>query len=130
MPTLGKASMERLNTCDPRLQNIITSVVEHFDCTVTCGHRTEEEQEEAFRTGKSTVQFPNSKHNSLPSKAVDVVPCPVDWNDLKRFYYFAGFVMATAEAQGVKLRFGGDWNGDTQVKDNNFNDLPHFEIVD
>lgn len=130
MPQLGKASLERLSTCDQRLQDIIHEVIKHFDCTVTCGHRNEADQEEAFRTGKSTVQFPNSKHNSLPSMAIDVVPYPVDWNDLKRFYYFAGFVMATAASKGIKLRFGGDWNGDTQVKDNNFNDLPHFEILE
>ena len=130
MPTLGKASSERLSTCDQRLQDVVNEVVKYFDCTVTCGHRNEVDQEEAFRTGKSTVHFPDSKHNSLPSKAMDLVPYPVDWNDLKRFYYFAGFVMAIAASKGITLRFGGDWNGDTQVKDNNFNDLPHFQIED
>ena len=29
---------------------------------------------------------------------------------------------------GLKIRWGGDWDMDTQVKDNNFDDLPHFEI--
>jgi len=27
------------------------------------------------------------------------------------------------------LRWGGDWDRDTQVDDNNFDDLVHFELV-
>jgi len=31
---------------------------------------------------------------------------------------------------GVDLRWGGDWDGDTEVRDNGFDDLVHFEIVE
>ncbi len=48
------------------------------------------------------------------------------WN-LCRFYYFAGFVMGTAAAMGVRLRWGGDWDGDTELDDQKFRDLVHFE---
>lgn len=128
MPSFSQTSKDRLATCDARLQRVMNEVIKHFDCTIIIGHRGEQAQNEAFASGKSQKQWPNGNHNSMPSKAVDVAPFPVDWNDSKRFYYFAGFVMATAKAMGIKLRFGGDWNRDTQLKDNKFNDLVHFEI--
>jgi len=31
---------------------------------------------------------------------------------------------------GVTLRWGGDWDRDTEVQDNSFDDLVHFEIVE
>lgn len=130
MPALSKISLERLATCDKRLQKLFTEVVKHYDCTVTCGHRGEVEQTEAFRTGHSKVKFPNSKHNSYPSKAVDVIPFPVDWQDTIRFYHFAGFVLATAKQLGIRVRFGGDWDEDLNFREEKFRDLPHWELVD
>ena len=65
----------------------------------------------------------------MPSLAVDVVPYPVDWQDRERMTYFAGFVMGIARVKfGISLRWGGDWDLDTDLKDNKFDDLPHFEI--
>ena len=29
---------------------------------------------------------------------------------------------------GLKIRWGGDWDNDTEVKDTGFKDLPHFEL--
>ena len=52
------------------------------------------------------MQYPNSKHNKLPSKAVDVAPYPIDWNDPDRFYHFAGYVRGIAEGMGIKIRWG------------------------
>ena len=54
---------------------------------------------------------------------------PIDWEDANRFYYFAGRVMAVASSKGYRLRFGGDWDGDMDLKDQNFNDLVHFEYI-
>jgi len=65
----------------------------------------------------------------LPAVAI-VCPYPIDWTDTDRFYYFAGHVMAVAAFLGVNLRYGGDWDGDKDLKDNTFNDLCHFELVD
>ena len=31
---------------------------------------------------------------------------------------------------GIDLRWGGDWDRDTEVRDNTFDDLVHFEIVE
>ncbi len=129
MPSFSKASMSRLAECDTRLVSIFTEVIKHFDCAIITGHRTRADQDEKFRSGLSKVQFPNSRHNMLPSMAVDAAPYPIDWNDRERFTLFAGYVQGVAQMMGIKIKWGGDWDGDTQVKDNNFDDLPHFQIV-
>lgn len=93
------------------------------------------EQNAAFRSGKSKLEYPKSKHNKAPSMAVDVAPYPIDWYDEKRFHYFAGHVMGVAKIlhyEGFmthRVRWGGDWDNDTQVKDNKFDDLVHFELM-
>jgi peptidoglycan L-alanyl-D-glutamate endopeptidase CwlK len=130
MPFFSKASQEKLKTCHPDLIRLFERIILYFDCTVICGYRNKEDQEKAFLSGHSKVKFPYSEHNKTPSMAVDVIPFPVDWNDTKQMYYFAGYVKATANEMGIKLRVGADWNGNMQIKDENFADLPHFELVD
>jgi peptidoglycan L-alanyl-D-glutamate endopeptidase CwlK len=73
--------------------------------------------------------FPDSTHNSYPSLGIDVVPYPIDWRDTARFCYFAGYVKGIAQNLGIKIRWGGDWDSDWQVKDNRFNDLAHWELL-
>lgn len=130
MALFSKSSLDRLDTCDPRLQATLLKVIHNFDCMVLCGHRDKTEQDTAFASGASKLKWPASKHNSTPSKAVDVLPYPINWADTQRITYFAGYVMATALSLGVKLRWGGDWDKDTDLKDNTFDDLAHFELVD
>lgn len=129
MPKLSQKSIERLASCHSDLRLLFSEVAKHYDITILCGHRNKEEQDEAFRSGKSKIQWPNGKHNSFPSLAVDVVPYPIDWNDKIRFYHFAGFVRGIAARLDMKIRWGGDWDGDFDFKDQNFFDLPHFELV-
>jgi peptidoglycan L-alanyl-D-glutamate endopeptidase CwlK len=128
MPEFSRRSWDRLRTCDDRLQRLFAEVVKHFDCSILCGHRTKEDQETAYSLGASKVVWPNSKHNSLPSVAVDVAPYPIDWKDIRRFYFFGGFVLGIASQMGIAIRWGGDWNRNTLVNDQTLNDLPHFEI--
>lgn len=135
MPSFGKTSRQRLATCHQDLQTIFNYVIKEFDCSVICGHRGRIAQNEAFKKGYSKVQFPDSKHNKIPSMAVDVVPYPIDWQDTDRMKYFAGFVMGTAKmlqsygAISHGLRWGGDWNQNTLLSDNTFQDFPHFELI-
>tara|TARA_R100000908_G_C3738178_1_gene135402 strand:- start:348 stop:743 length:396 start_codon:yes stop_codon:yes gene_type:complete len=130
MPRFSKKSLSKLETCDKRLQDLFLRVVKKFDCTIIEGHRSKDRQNKLFDEGKSKLKYPKGKHNATPSKAVDVAPYPIDWNDRERFTYFAGYVVGIAYQMGLKIRWGGDWDMDTQVKDNNFDDLPHFEIRD
>ncbi len=135
MPQFGARSHANLRTCHDDLQILFNEVVAIYDCAVICGNRPEEEQEAAFLAGRSKVQFPNSTHNKMPSHGADVVPWPVDWQDHRRFYIFGGFVLATAarlySTRDIqhRIRWGGDWDGDLDLKDQNFHDLPHFELV-
>ena len=128
MPRFGKKSKKGLNTCDKRLQKVFNEVIKHVDCSVLEGHRNEERQNKLFDEGKTKVKFPNGRHNSSPSRAVDVTPYPVDWDDRERQTLFAGFVLGIAQSMDIKLRWGGDWDMDFQVMDNRFDDFPHFEI--
>lgn len=130
MPAFSEASARRLAECDERLRRVFDEAVRTFDCTILCGHRSRADQEAAFAAGKSKVRWPDSKHNSIPSRAVDAAPYPIDWEDRERATFFAGYVLATARMMGIELRWGGDWNRDTQVKDNAFDDLWHFELVE
>ena len=54
MPKFSARSTERLETCDERLVTIFNEVVKHFECTILEGRRSEEDQNEAFRTGKAS----------------------------------------------------------------------------
>ena len=128
MPKFGKTSKKRLATCDKRLQDIFNEVIQFVDCSVLEGHREEERQNALFDEGKTLVKYPDGRHNSNPSRAVDVTPYPVDWEDRERQTLFAGFVLGLARSKGIKLRWGGDWDQDFQVMDNRFDDFPHFEL--
>ena len=50
--------------------------------------------------------------------------------NLARFYFFGGFVLGLAVSLGIKIRWGGDWDSDREILDQNFDDLPHFERLD
>ena len=128
MPKFGKRSLSALSTCDKRLQDIFNEVIKYVDCSVLEGHRDEIRQNKLFAEGATKVKFPNGRHNSLPSRAVDVTPYPVDWDDRERQTLFAGFVIGIAASMGHKLRWGGDWDQDFKVMDNKFDDFPHFEL--
>lgn len=125
----SEISKQRLDTCHPDLQRLMNEVIKHYDVIILCGHRGQEKQDKAFHDGKSKLKFPNSKHNKLPSLAVDVAPYPLDWNDSKRFYHCVGFIKGIATSMGIKIRCGLDWDGDNDFKDQTFNDLPHIELV-
>lgn len=130
MPTFSKESMKQLITCDSKIQMIFSEVIKEYDCTVLCGFRNEKDQNEAVRKGLSTKPWPTGEHNVQPSRAIDAAPYPINWNDIKRFYHFAGYVQAVARSMGFTLRWGGDWDNDKDLNDQNFFDLPHFELED
>jgi peptidoglycan L-alanyl-D-glutamate endopeptidase CwlK len=129
MPTFGHDSEYQLLTCDPRIQKVFREVIKYFDCKIIEGHRGQASQHRAFMDGKSELDWPKGKHNKVPSDAVDAMPFPIDWKDDKRICYFAGFVMATAVQFGIKMRWGHDWDGDTDLRDQTFNDSCHFELI-
>jgi len=121
----GKKSLERLEKCDIRIQNLCKRMLERsdFDMTITCGYRGKEEQEQAFNEGKSKAHFGQSKHNFMPSKAVDICPYPINWNtDDIRWHKMVALAYDVAREQGIKIRCGAFFSG--------LKDFPHIELED
>ncbi|MFA5604199.1 MAG: M15 family peptidase [Bacilli bacterium] len=141
MPSFSKRSKEALATCHPDIQKVLNKAIEFIDFTVLEGLRGKEAQNAAFKNGYSKVKWPNGNHNHPDhpdpdpevcgpiSKAVDIAPYPIVWSDTERFVLFAGVILGIAFTMGIKLRWGGDWNRNTQVKDEKFRDWGHFELV-
>ena len=128
MPRFGRRSKERLATCEKDLQMVFNEVIKYVDCSILEGYREKDRQNTLYDEGKTKVRYPNGRHNASPSRAVDVTPYPVDWSDRERQTLFAGFVLGVANQMGINLRWGGDWDQDFEVKDNRFDDFPHFEL--
>ena len=125
----GKRSLEQYQTLHPDLKLVADLVLQWRDCSILCGHRNEADQNKAFNEGHSRLKWPDGKHNSLPSNAIDLTPYPLpDWEDSESFILFSGMVLFAALQLGVKLRWGGDWDNDGETEDQTFNDLVHFEL--
>lgn len=139
MATFSPESLRKLSTCDPRLQSLLREAIKYIDFTILEGHRGEAAQNEAFRKGNSKLQWPNGKHNRLPSVAVDIAPWfhgpgdPINWRDVPAFARLMGYIERIAHEQGVKVRLGMDWDGDFRTASydpgENFLDAPHLELV-
>lgn len=129
MYKFSNSSEKKLATCHPRLQELMKRVILFSDFTILEGERDRQAQNAAFEAGMSKLKFPQSKHNSSPSNAVDIAPFPIDWKNRERFAFLAGLVLATAKEMDIPLRWGGDWDKDGELKDNNFDDLVHFELL-
>jgi peptidoglycan L-alanyl-D-glutamate endopeptidase CwlK len=119
----GKRSVELLATCDKRLQELAYMMLDRsdFDLTITCGYRTEDEQNEAYKNGKSRAKFGQSKHNTFPSKAIDICPYPINWDTKDiRWQEMALNAMWCAGKLGIEIVWGGSFKS--------IKDLPHFEL--
>ena len=136
MPKFSNNSFSKLATCHMDLQVLFYEVIKSFDCQILEGYRSQEGQERAFETWHTQLHWPDGKHNKQPSMAVDVAPYPVDWKNTKRFYWFAGYVMGIAQKLKDEgkithvVRFGGDWDRDTDIDDQKFMDIVHFELLE
>ncbi|MBW3127286.1 M15 family metallopeptidase [Hymenobacter profundi] len=93
---------------------------------VTEGHRSAEEQDKLYARGRSApgpiVTYKRggeSKHNSLPSRALDVAFLLADGSVVWSGVLLSKFARLM-KAADVRVRWGGDWPG--------FKDRPHFEV--
>jgi peptidoglycan LD-endopeptidase CwlK len=153
MPSYGAASKAHLEDhVHSDLVRLHNAVIKHRDCRIIDGVRTRTEQIKNIEKGVSKTM--NSKH--LPqedglSHATDSIPWPIENGDMAlfwtrvekglnalkkadptmqaaRFYHYQGFVAGMAAAMGIELRQGCDWDGDGEVGDHSFIDLPHNEL--
>lgn len=128
----GARSLSRLSECDGLLQELFHRVIKRgdlpFDLTILCGHRGELEQEIAFKSGASKLRWPKSKHNAMPSLAVDVAPLKEgkvswDWGLYNELAPIIKSEWKKMEDEGLTggqaLVWGGDWE---------FKDGPHLQL--
>lgn len=119
---LSKLSKTKLNSCHSSLKLLIEEVALEHKCAVICGHRGKYEQEQAFYQGTSKARWGQSKHNKIPSMAVDIVPLPLDWNDIPSFEKMGETVLEIAKKLNIKIKWGRDFS--------KLKDYPHFELVE
>ncbi len=115
---LGNRSLQNLSGVHPDLVAVVKlaiSITEQ-DFTVIEGVRNINRQRELVKAGKSTTM--NSRH--ITGHAVDMVPWPVDWNDLERFEVMSEAMKQAAQELDIPIVWGGDWKS--------FYDAPHFEL--
>lgn len=129
MTNLSERSLKNLENVDERLVRLVHMANQIVPCAVICGYRSQEDQDKAYHSGHSKLKFPQSSHNSSPSRAVDLCPTPIDWKARERFILFAGVVMGLAASMGIAIRWGGDWNKNWDIRDETFQDLVHFELT-
>ena len=115
---LGTRSLQSLSGVHPDMVAVVKRAIEitGVDFTVIEGIRNINRQRELFKAGKSTTM--NSRH--ITGHAVDMVPWPVDWEDLERFEVMSEAMKAAAEELEIPIVWGGDWKS--------FYDAPHFEL--
>ena len=68
------------------------------------------------------ARWGQSKHNHKPSLAVDVVPLPLDWEDIPAFEKLGEKIMAKAKELGIKIKWGKNFKG--------LVDYPHWELIE
>ena len=148
---LSERSLGRLQGVHPNLVKVVKRAIEisKQDFMVLEGVRTKKQCMVNYGKGRTIAQcvakgvpaqYANpraakvtwlndpfaSKHVS--GKAVDLVPYPVDWNDLKKFDAIAQAMLQAAKELGVPVRWGADWDGDGKPRERGESDSPHFEI--
>ena len=115
---LGTRSKQSLSGVHVDLVAVVEKAIEitEVDFSVIEGIRHIERQRQLVKAGKSTTL--NSRH--ITGHAVDMVPYPVDWEDLERFELMAEAMKLAAEELEIPIVWGGDWKS--------FYDAPHFEL--
>ncbi len=115
---LGTRSKQSLSGVHVDLVAVVEKAIEitEVDFSVIEGIRHIERQRQLVKAGKSTTL--NSRH--ITGHAVDMVPYPVDWEDLERFELMAKAMKSASEELEIPIIWGGDWKS--------FYDAPHFEL--
>lgn len=133
MPKFSNKSDMTLDTCHPLLQELFREVIKESDCTIIEGHRTRRRQNRLFEQGLSEKKWPHGKHNTMPSQAADVAPYipgrGIPWDEQVHFHRLSEVVLEKAKELKIRIRWGGDWDGDGDTKDQKFNDLAHYELI-
>ena len=108
--TLSQRSLGRLDGVNNKLHSVVTTAIglTNVDFGVTCGLRTEKEQEDLVARGASKTM--KSKH--LTGDAVDVVAyigSRISW-ELNLYDDIADAFKEASVREGVGIRWGASWH--------------------
>ncbi|UUV17386.1 M15 family metallopeptidase [Fusobacteria bacterium ZRK30] len=123
MNKISSRSIKNIQGIDPRLPLIVGMVLARgkVDLTITCGLRSLEDQQKAFKNGFSKLDGVNKKSKHQTGKAIDFIPYPFNgWDDIESFKKVGEELKLVANHLGFKCTYGGDWK--------NFKDYPHFQL--
>lgn len=129
----SQRSLTRLGTCHEDLQLLMREALADPECpsdiTIIEGHRGQARQDQLVEEGKSQLMWPRSRHNSMPSMAVDVAPyvngsVSWDWEHFTPLVSHIKDVWARLVANELvtgqyTLTAGADWR---------WKDGPHFQL--
>ena len=133
MYKLSQRSLDNLDGVHPDLVKVVKRAIQTTkqDFLVTAGLRTTAEQQALYAQGRTKPGSIVTKADGVKNKsnhqaksdgyghAVDLVPYPVDWNDVSKFKAIANAMLLAASELRVKIEWGGLWK---------FTDYPHFEL--
>lgn len=111
----------KLAAVDPTLQYWFRQHIKpNFpDAHISWGYRNETEQEQAYLDHKTRLHYPQSDHNKIPAKALDLF----EINDAGQGVWNPGFFSAINdynEDHGIELIWGAKWRS--------LGDNDHFAI--
>ena len=131
----GVRSARVRSEISPDLVRLFDRVLQIRNCSLICGRRGKDEQDEEVAKGTSEVNWPNSYHNCEEDEladAVDAIPYPTtqaDWEDREFWVEWTSFVKGVAAGLGIEIISGYDWDNDYDLDDQKFYDGPHFQLM-
>lgn len=156
MGKLNQSSMTKLGQVDHRLQSVVTLAVSRvaFDCVVSEGLRSIEQMKINYGKGRTVAQCRvkgiEAKYaqpglakvtwlaNPLKSahgegRAIDIYPLKNGkladgGKDIQMYNDLYHAMMGAAAELKVRLRYGGDWDGDGKLREAGERDSVHFEL--
>jgi len=106
---LDNDSLALVADIHPDLKHIVTELSKEMDIVVKTGHRDHAAQVNAFNLGTSRHVWPNSRHNTLPSMAVDIVPKDAANDDVYKFREMLRRIERIADLADIKIQLGRDF---------------------
>jgi peptidoglycan L-alanyl-D-glutamate endopeptidase CwlK len=131
---LSQKSLDKMKGVNPTLVAVVKRAIEisAIDFSVLEGLRSLDRQKELYaqgRTAPGKIVTWTMKSKHIDGLAVDLVPYPLDWNDLHKFDQIADAMFDAAKELGVSIRWGADWNQNGKSREKGESDSPHFELA-
>ncbi len=117
---------EKMKDCHPDLVRLVEELGKLRDIVVICGYRSDADQAIAYQNGNSKAKPGQSKHNSKPSRAIDVGVTldhgkSIPWREFELFTKMGEDAEYLAKKLGIKILWGGRFS--------KLRDMPHIELV-